>query len=51
LSGLVKRNYAYAFRQLFLGPDQSLEVTARIRHYDYECEAADRIVDIIKIPL
>lgn len=34
LTGLIKKNYAYAFRQLLLRPDQNLELTVRIRHYD-----------------
>lgn len=38
VEGIIKKSYAISFRLILLSPDLKSELTARIRHYDKECE-------------
>lgn len=48
LATIFKRTKAYGFRMILLTPDISQDQTARIRHYDIECEGAELMTHILK---
>lgn len=48
LDTIFKRTKALAFRMILLNQDYHQDQTARIRHYDVECEGAEMIAHILK---